>query len=183
MDERYAELLGIMSGDGCLSNTGKSNLVYICGHIKDDFEYHNNITKNLFKEIFNKEVNLYKRYKQNVVIIRFSDKVIFNELSKNLPIGIKYDKLKTPKTIVNNSKFLFSFVRGLVDTDGTIIFSKQHRKKHYYPRIEISSKSKTFLQDILFYLKKEGFYGSVSHKVKNIYLLDVPGFKNLNFWF
>ena len=46
-----AELLGIMYGDGCLSNSGSKHLVYISGHKDDDFEYHNKIIRKLFFKV------------------------------------------------------------------------------------------------------------------------------------
>lgn len=182
MDTKLAELLGLMAGDGCLSNCNNKNVVYIAGHKKDDLEYHKNVTTNLFKEIFDKKVNINFRTKQQALFIRFSDKKIFNELAKYLPIGKKYGKLELPKEIIENKEYLFAFIRGLVDTDGCMVLSKQHRKVAYYPRIEISSKSKKFLQEILLELKNNGFYGSVSHKGKQNYRLEFPGIKNLNKW-
>ncbi len=72
-------------------------------------------------------------------------------------------------------------MRGLADTDGSIIFSKQHRNVGYYPRIEIASKSEVFLREALFILTSNGFYGSVSKKWIH-YRLEIPGFKNLQRW-
>ncbi len=179
MNDEYAELLGIMTGDGCLSHTGKARYIYIAGHKQDDWEYHHNITKVLFQNLFSKEINIKERKNENTLFIKFSDKVIFNELSKFIPVGKKYDSLEIPNMILKDASFFFAYVRGLVDTDGCIIFSKQHRKTPYYPRIELTSKSKPFLISILSELKKHEFYGSVSHKGKSCYRLELPGFKNL----
>ena len=157
-------------------------MVYIAGHKTDDSDYHKNITKSLFKEIFNKEIKIQFKKKQNALFIRFSDKEIFNELSKYLPIGKKYKKLQIPPEILSRKELFFAFTRGLADTDGCIVFSKQHRIEHYYPRIEISSKSKNFLLAIFSELKKYNFYGSVSYKGKENYRLEIPGNKNLTNW-
>jgi hypothetical protein len=182
MNEKYAELLGLMAGDGCLSHTGKARYIYIAVHKVDDFQYHTKITKQLFRELFSKEIKINFRKKENALFIQFSDKYIFEELSKYLPVGKKYETLKIPEEILVNKEFLFAFVRGLVDTDGSIIFSKQHRDKAYYPRIEISSKSKEFLLVILSKLRENRFYGSVSHKGKENYRMEIPGHKNLKNW-
>lgn len=181
MNEEFAELLGIMAGDGCLSKYSHYHMVYISGHKIDDIECHERTTKTLFKNIFNKEIKIYLRKGEQTLIIRFSDKKIFEKPAKYLPIGRKYDKLKVPKEVIKNKKYFFSFIRGFVDTDGSVVFSKQHREYPYYPRIEIASKSKDLLDNILVELKKNGFYGSVSHKVKN-YRLEIPGNKNLDRW-
>lgn len=182
MNVKYAELLGLMFGDGCLSRTGRARYIYIAGHKTNDLEYHTAITKNLFKELFNKEVKIDFRKNENTLFIRFSDKLLFEELSKYLPIGNKYGNLTIPDNILQDKDFFFAFVRGIADTDGCVIFSKQHRSYRYYPRIEITSKSKAFLIEILSQLKKYDFYGSVSHKGKENYRLEIPGNKNLENW-
>lgn len=177
-----AELIGIMLGDGCLSTYQNKYIIYICGHKIDDLDYHTQTTQRLFLQIFNKNVKINFRKKEKTLFLRFSDKSIFNTFVKfGIPIGKKYGHLKIPLWIKKNNSFVFAFLRGLVDTDGCIIFSKQHRKIHYYPRIEITSKSKDFLMEILDFLENLNFYGSVSNKGKG-YRLEIPGFQNLKMW-
>ena len=181
LTNELAELLGIMYGDGCLSTAGNSYLVYLSGHKYDYFEYHTKITKKLFFEVFNKEVKIGLRKDENTLFIRFSDKTIFNVFNRlGLMIGFKRDLLRLPIKL-NSADLRFAFIRGLADTDGCIIFSKQHRRQHYYPRIEITNKSEKFLKEILHFLKLHEFYGSVSNKGVG-YRLEVPGFKNLHRW-
>src|SRR3989344_2005837 len=157
-------------------------MIYIAGHKIEDREYHEHVTKSLFQEIFNKEVKILEKPNEKTLFIRFSDKKIFTTLSKYLPIGRKYERLIVPNEILCNKNFLFAYIRGLADTDGCVIFSKQHQKYRYYPRVEITSKSKQFLLTILLKLEQEGFYGSVSHKGNESYRLEIPGPKNLKLW-
>jgi|SRR3989338_4388836 len=180
--KELAELVGIMMGDGCLSSCNGAYVTYISGHKIDDREYHEKTIKNLFLKIFGKEVFVKERRKENAIFIRFYDKAIFNILhSVGIPIGKKYDSLKIPDWIVNNSELSSSFIRGLADTDGSVVFSKQHKAVPYYPRIEISSKSGSFLEEVLSILVSKGFYGSIS-KNSQYYRLEVSGFKNLERW-
>jgi len=182
MTKELAELAGIMCGDGCLSSKKQKNMIYICGHKFDDRDYHEKKVVDLFLKIFNKKVVVQERKKENALFIRFSDKKIFDMLhSIGIPIGKKYDHLHVTNEINNSNELGFCFIRGLVDTDGSIIFSKQHRNFRYYPRIEIASKSEAFLREILFILISNGFYGSVSKKGIH-FRLEIPGFQNLNRW-
>ena len=182
MTKELAELAGIMCGDGCLSSKKQKYMVYISGHKQDDKEYHEITTKRLFLYLFNKEIRIQERKKENTLFIRFSDKKIFHMLNSiGIPIGKKYDNLKVPDWIINNSDLSFCFVRGLADTDGSIVFSKQHRNMRYYPRIEITSKSRSFLEEVFSILVSNGFYGSLSKKGP-YYRLEIPGFKNLDKW-
>jgi DNA-binding transcriptional regulator WhiA len=183
LEKDLAELIGIMFGDGCLSRTGGKYIIYISGHKKDDYLYHSQFIVPLFKRTFNKEVNVQFRKGENTLFIRFSDKSIFYELKDlGLPVGRKYDYLKIPLFIIHTPILFKRFIRGLFDTDGSVIFSKQHRTNHYYPRLEIASHSKSFLDETLKILKANGFYGSVSNKNKGNYRLEIPGFKNLKKW-
>ncbi len=176
----FSELLGIIFGDGCLSRKGNKYIVYISGN-KNEFDYMRHIKK-LFNRIFDKDVNIILRKYENTLFIRFSDKIIFNILKSYVPVGKKYGKLNIPDFVLINKKYFFHFLRGLFDTDGCLILSKQHKNIHYYPRIEITSKSEAFLEQILFYLKKAGFYGSVSSKGERGYRLEIPGFNNFKLW-
>jgi len=182
MTKELAELTGIMCGDGCLSSYKKKYIIYICGHKQDDREYHEITTKKLFINLFNKEVKIQERKEENALFIRFSDKKIFYMLNSfGIPIGKKYDKLKVPDWVIDSSELSFSFIRGLADTDGCVFFSKQHRKVGYYPRIEIASKSRIFLEEVLSILVSNGFYGSLSQS-SQYSRLEIPGFKNLDRW-
>lgn len=180
-NKELAELLGIMIGDGCLSRSGGKYLIYISGHKIDDLKYHQSITKHLFKKVFNKIVDIKFKSKEETLFIRFSDKSIFQKFkSFGIPVGKKYLDLNIP-TLVKEEKLFVHFLRGLFDTDGCIVLSKQHREIPYYPRIEITSKTEIFLIRILKRLRKFNFYGSVSNKGGG-YRLEIPGFKNLDLW-
>ncbi len=180
--EYLAELLGIMYGDGCLSKSGGQYTIYISGHKTDDYEYHVKNTTKLFDDVFNKKIKISTKKSENTIFIRFRNKKIFNTfVLLGLPIGRKYSDLKLPE-ICNVEMNFKAFARGLFDTDGCFVLSKQHRIEHYYPRIEISSKSKTFLIEILNRLELLGFYGSISNKGKDNFRLELPGNNNLELW-
>src|SRR3989339_943784 len=126
INESLAELTGIMFGDGCLSRSGGKYLVYICGHKIDDFEYHSKIIKTLFVKIFKKPTNVCFKRNENTIFIRFSDKNIFETFkSIGVPVGKKYEYLVIPDKFEDLNLFM-AFLRGLFDTDGCIILSKQH---------------------------------------------------------
>lgn len=181
-----AEFFGIMAGDGCLSHTGKSVTmnwywVYICGHKIDDKNHYDYI-KNLIKILFNRDVKVYEKNKQNAVFISIKDKLIFESLAKlGLPIGKKYEKLHIPKWICGDEKNARSFLRGLFDTDGCFVLSKQRRKIKYYPRIEIATKSDTFGREIVDLLKKLKIKSSFNKKAK-FFRIEVAGIINVNRW-
>ena len=187
MDENYTEFLGIMYGDGCLSSTHppssrwRSYIVYVSSCFSTDLEHLNHISY-LFSEIFNKDTKIRKRNDSDVAVISFNDKKIFDEIeSIGFPVGKKYGSMKVPERIKKNPKLFSSFIRGVFDTDGCVVVSRQHRKERYYPRIEITSKSRSFLEEMFGFLISNGFYGSISDK-SGCWRLEIPGFKNTRRW-
>lgn len=184
---QMAEFFGIMTGDGCLSNTGKGKgsgnkyWIYICGHKIDDRKHYGHI-KNLLKDIFNKETKICERKKENAIFIRFSDKSIFQNLVRlGFPIGKKYDKLNVPAWICNKKKNFIYFLRGLFDTDGSFVLSKQHREIPYYPRIEIVTKSRYLAEKVKELINKLGIRCSLNRK-KEYFRLEVAGNTNCSNW-
>lgn len=184
MSVELAELLGMMCGDGCLSKTQQGkHFVYCSGNRLKDKEYFGEYITNLFLKIFGKSIVAHEREDPKIIYIKFSDKQIFQFLNNlGLPVGLKYDKLKVPDIIFQDKAYQMAFVRGLFDTDGCVIFSKQHRGIPYYPRIEITSKSRKFLASVFAILISHGFNGSLSHQGKGYSRLEIPGFKNLKRW-
>lgn len=184
----FAELFGIMIGDGCLSHTGKAKgsgakyWIYICGHREDDLMHHMHIV-GLFKEVFNKIVKTQPRNDCRARFIRFSDKEIFHFFnSKGMPIGEKYEKLEIPQWIKENKEFKIAFLRGLFDTDGCFFVAKQQRLERYYPRIEIATKSKRLGEETLAALKDINIKSSLSRKGSNAFRLEVSGPTNVGQW-
>ncbi len=174
----------MMCGDGCLSKskTQVKYYIYCSGNSLKDTDYFERYVPGLFYKVFGKIISSHKRKDENTIFIKFSDKVIFEKFQKlELPVGKKYSLLKIPSFASKTAGRQLAFIRGLFDTDGCVILSKQHRKKPYYPRIEIKSKSHAFLNESLRLLKSHGFTGSISRNGEN-YRMEIAGFKNLKLW-
>lgn len=182
-----AEFFGIMTGDGCLSNTGKRKgsgnkyWLYICGHKFDDRQHYGKISK-MIESLFNKKVNIGERKKENAIFIRFSNKEIFHRLVElGFPVGEKYGKIDIPGWILAEKENSISFLRGLFDTDGSFVLSKQHRKIPYYPRIEIATKSIVLAQRVKELINRFGI-GCSLNKKREYFRLEVAGETNCQNW-
>jgi len=182
-----SEFFGVMTGDGCLSNTGKRKgsgnkyWLYICGHKFDDRQHYEYLSK-IIEILFNKKVNIGERKKENAIFIRFSDKKIFQRLVElGFPIGKKYSKIDIPNWIASEKENSTSFLRGLFDTDGSFVLSKQHKKIPYYPRIEIATKSLVLAQKVKSLINEFGIGCSLNRK-KEYFRLEVAGNANCQNW-
>lgn len=183
LNKFFCEFYGALLGDGCISKYKDSEgwerfSIYISGNKKLDSSYLKYIKESIMKEY--KIGCCYYEYKnKNSCMLHIKNKGFVIKLIKHLdiPIGIKYSKLKVSKKILqlpwNKKKFV---LRGLFDTDGSIYAKKS--EKYRYPIISIASKNQKFIEQLKLMLKEKG-YPAWSTK-RNVY---VRGIKATKEWF
>lgn len=185
MNQEFAELLGIMAGDGCLSRSSTYTVVYISGHKEDDKEYHIQFLVPLFKKLFDKEVKACERRDENTRFIRTYDPVIFDSVSKYFPVGEKSDLLSIPIEIQQNSSFMNAFVRGLFDTDGCVFLDRRSIYSRPYPRIVLEIISQKLFKQVSSYLETQ-FKISAKTRLRSgkspVYVIELYGFSQLRKW-
>jgi len=173
-------------GDGCLSyvhsyaNGGPKYFVHIAGDSRHDFKFFIYIVS-LIHKLFGLNVRIRKRVNFNGIEIGFSSKSMF-ALLRNLgfPVG-KKRHITIPDIFLQNN--LWSHViRGIFDTDGCLVFSKQHRNLAYYPRIEITSSSLELIKQLRCLLLNSEFNCSYRLAGKRCWKLEVAGVQNLKRW-
>jgi len=106
MDEDLSEILGVLNGDGHLSNFNYE--VCVVGNLKKLFEKKFGISFTLRRE-------------KSAFKLRCYSKEISNFLSSeyNLPRGNKLGKLKMPNQVLKSNIFLRNYIKGLYDTYGS----------------------------------------------------------------
>ncbi len=192
----FAELCGIHAGDGWMSSYG--NEVGYGTSIKEIkyFKY----VRNLYSKLFNFDIfRIVKRgYPYNSIELRIASKNMQNTLLlAGFPRGPKLNKLTVPKFIYKNKSYMKSFLRGLIDTDGTVHWRRYNNT--YYLILTWNTKSKTFVYEIKNLLEKLGYsphiYSTISRKTDSdrwvlwrVYLqrkgdikkfIDTVGFSNI----
>ncbi len=189
MTAELAEEIGIHIGDGSL-NVYKGNFLYsLRGHLKDDEKYYTEFIRILYRNLYGIDISIRKW--PDVIGFQLSSCAIgqFKRDILGLPLGSKVN-VAIPKNILKNRKLTLSCLRGIFDTDGTLSFEKKSRKKPYYPRIILSTVSKTLNKQIVFALNKMlGFNLSSwkedysNRKWNTINRICVRGSENLVKWF
>ena len=167
LNKELAEFIGIMVGDGHLSwypglSTYKSKSIRCDVRItcnKNEQSYINYI-KNLFYSLFKLQLNheVYKR--ADCVILRANSRGIVQFLNKicEIPLNRKTDIVSIPNVIKNaDHNVKYAFLRGLADTDFSVIFRYRKNKGHTYPTIKGGFKSKVLVKDLEFLFKELGF--------------------------
>jgi len=173
-------------GDGCLSyfqayvNGGPKYFVHIAGDSRNDFKFFTHIIS-LIHKLFGLNVRMRKRTNFNGIEIGFSSKSLF-ALLRNLgfPVG-KKRHITIPGAFLQNHLWPH-VVRGIFDTDGCLVFSKQHRNLAYYPRIEITNSSLELIKQLHNLLLGSEFNCSYRWAGKQSWKLEVAGAQNLEKW-
>lgn len=101
--------------------------------------------------------------------------------------------MSIPKIIRKDPKLVLSFIRGLADSDFTLIFTRRKKNGlHTYPRISAQFASKSIVENLEFILRENGFTLNCKYNylredkrafdsMTNFINLDGP--HNLNRWF
>lgn len=147
MNEKLAEDIGIMIGDGCISvyksKNFTNNFVSVDGNSLTDkkylLEYVSNLKSELynlnFKSLFKKNRNEMRININSQGLVQFYSKVIGLQIGKKINIGI-------PPLIWESESSIRACLRGIIDTDGSF----QIRIGNY-PQIKIGTASKKLVED------------------------------------
>ncbi len=160
LDSKLSYLSGVHMGDGSMGNYKKYYYsIEYSGHLTDEYDFYANYFNKLFKDLFNKELRVYRKFKDNgsYLCLCTQLKGIFTFLSTalNLPIGPK--KYAPIPEIIINSPYLKDFIRGYADADFCLTFKKRNSDIHYYPSISLKSSSKIMVLQLSDSLKQLGF--------------------------
>lgn len=134
-----AHLIGIHLGDGCLVNRKHGNRISYNGHFINEHIWYENYLSPLILKLFNLDIKPRKGH--NSVEITLHSKARYNFLDKvcGLPSGSK-ENCNIPKIILNgNIQIKKIFLRGLADTDFSLVFKNRHKNINYYPVINYES--------------------------------------------
>ncbi|MDE2019540.1 MAG: hypothetical protein KGJ13_04290 [Patescibacteria group bacterium] len=130
--EKLAEFLGIMIGDGHLTDYQLS----VTTNSETDME-HARFTAKIIKDLFDIEAKIQNRQFEKAVVIVASSKSAVDFIhSLGMPIG---DKIKNhvamPDWIIANNKYQKAFLRGMFDTDGSIFLDRHLINNNEYYNI------------------------------------------------
>lgn len=144
-----AEFLGILFGDGHFLRSKKAYHIGITLNLTEDGFYSNYVSR-MIKILFGLEPKIARRPDYGTLVLSIDSKVITRFLSGlGFRAGSKKGNLKVPDWIKSNKKYIRSFLRGVIDTDGSLFFTKRGTyKKNKYPVIEIKLHDERLIRDI-----------------------------------
>lgn len=189
--EELAEFIGILAGDGHVSfNTNKNN-ISITGDSRLDVEYLKYV-KSVIEQLFNLKMNIFVKKRQNTALIKFESKGIVNFLRSVGYYKHNSRNIRIPDWITENENYLLNTIKGLADTDFSLMIYKNRKVYPYYPIISIGLADKEFTILISNFLVKQGFNTNLifddsvldkrSGKIWSKTTLRLSGRQNLDLW-
>lgn len=150
-----AEFIGIMLGDGGLTHFQCS--IYLNSEIDKEFAYY---VKNLMSKLFGITPKIYVHKKHKVCRVSVSSVNLVKYLtSKGLCIGDKVRaQVGVPSWVLLNPEYVKACIRGLIDTDGSLIIHRYRikGKEYSYPKISFSNRSEPLLEFVYWGLGQFG---------------------------
>ena len=118
---KLAEFAGIIYGDGYLSP--KIYTIQVSLDLNVDYNYSMYITS-LVKDLFNINMRVYDLPLHGLRIVRINSKSLYEFLASQQFVN-EDGKKRVPSWVLRNEDYLKAFIRGLVDTDGSMYFSSR----------------------------------------------------------
>jgi intein/homing endonuclease len=179
LDENLAEVIGIIIGDGCISEykpkaQSKTRLVLlITGSWEMDINYYEKFIQPVINKAFGIPGRIYHRKDDNTVRYWITKRSIIEWfIRQGLSKGPKINRVEIPDKIIQNVIFAMACIRGIFNTDGCIYrrYSKQYKShsKYYanYAVAEIRIKSEKLMNQISDILKAIGIKPTAVTKTK-----------------
>lgn len=175
LDESLSYFIGLLSGDGCLT---QENYILFTNADQDIVNSYKEISSKYFDSIL-----VEQRENDKVQITKGNKK--FYEFLCNIGIGGKYAHEKTtPSIILKSTKSnVISFIRGLFDTDGGAYYYEDSSHKY---KVAIALTSEQLVDEIQVLLLGLGIVGSrsinVSGRKKPLHTLEISDKQSIIFF-
>lgn len=187
MDERMAEFVGALIGDGYLESTPGHYRFGLVGHPENDMEYYVYL-RQIAYDLWQKSPSIGVRARGLRMTISSKEAYTLLTSELGLPIGHrKSSEVLIPSQILSDWGLLRRCIRGIFDTDGSVFSSKKPRVANY-PSLEITTSSVGLANQIRDALLAHGYrvakirsYKS-RHSVLRSYKICLYGRRNLAKW-
>lgn len=188
MDEKIAEFIGVMLGDGNLGiyKSKVNNKIKIQHRIRISLNSKNKdyikYIAQLIKDILDVKPKVYYKKKENVVDIGVyrKDKFFWVRDELGLKVSPKWNRMEIPRKY-SKGKLALPILRGLFDTDGCL--SIFNNNGVLYPRIEIKICPSPTQKQFVKILKEFNFKFTIQNLEKGKIRIRISGIKELRKWF
>lgn len=150
------ELVGIFIGDGFANKYGSSYIVEFTGNSKNEVPYFDGTIIPLVSDVFGARPHL--RIVGNAIRLRYNSKAMLDGLVEaGLPTGEKSATVSIPDVFLVEEEVSRRVLRGIADTDGSVVWDRRASYRAPYPRISFNIASPQLASQISQTLASLGF--------------------------
>jgi hypothetical protein len=181
---------GLHIGDGCLSHYLPYSYRYaLSGNLLTEEEYYERLVVPLIRSLYDLSPSI-SRYGNSIYATVYSKELLlFKSGRVGLPVGVKDGLKHLPSSVAENGKeSRAALLSGLYDADGSVKVRKTSSGD--YPRISLSQKTKSIIEDVHQFLKddfgisntmyRNEYFDARVGKLEVRWFLDINGYPNFN---
>jgi intein/homing endonuclease len=141
VSEKFAYFLGVLLGDGSVGSERRPT-IYLVGDLIEERGFYDNFLIPLIRRLFKINPYSYPRKGKLAYAVHFKSKRLVEYLVSQLDFPNEGVKKYLPAPLTSLPERVRSaFIRGLFDSDGSIVFSRKTYSDNSYPTIEIKTTS------------------------------------------
>ncbi len=177
-NRKLAEFIGILLGDGSISNTYQYRVQITLN--KNELAYRKHVT-NIIRELFGIEPRIAFRRGENAVDIQFFKRKIINFLINDLGLKTapKWNRAVIPNEYLNTT-LERDILRGYFDTDGSLVLANNNGT--LYPRLEMKISPSPMQKSFIEILERTGIKFGVYNIGRGKVRIQINGIKQINKW-
>jgi hypothetical protein len=168
-------------GDGSVGTLDRPT-IYMVGHSVDERSFYDSIIIPLIEKLFGVRPYSYTRKGKQAYALHFKSRRLVEYLVEEIGFPNKKEPKRVPLTIASAIEpIVLAFIRGLFDSDGSLIFSKKTYRNYQYPSIEIKSVSRKLAYSTTRLLSTLGFRASLGRSAES-WVVRINGCEMLEMW-
>jgi len=178
---QLAYFLAMLIGDGSVGTLDRPT-IYMVGHSVDERSFYDSIIIPLIGKLFGVQPYSYTRKRKQAYALHFKSRRLVEYLVDEIGFPNKKEPKRVPIAISSAPEsIVLAFIRGLFDSDGSLIFSKKTYSNYQYPSIEIKSVNRRLAYSTTRMLSVLGFRASLGRSVES-WVVRINGCEMLELW-
>ena len=178
---KFAYFLGVLLGDGSVG-TPERPTIYIVGNLEDERGFYDYFLIPLITDLFSIHPYAYVRKGKNSYATHFKSRKLVEYLISEIGFPGSQGPKFLPRVVSSLPDISkLSLVRGLFDSDGSLIFSKKTYQQNQYPTIEIKTVSHSLGSSLKNLLVEIGFRAALNRSAES-WVVRLNGVTMLEMW-
>jgi hypothetical protein len=181
MSEKLAYFLGVLLGDGSVGSERRPT-IYLVGDLVEERGYYDHVLIPLIRGLFKVSPYSYVRKGKSAYALHFKSRRFVEYLVSELDFPSGDVQKYLPSSVMSFPEGIrLAFIRGLFDSDGSMVFSRKTYTAYKYPTIEIKTVSHRLGLSVKQILTTAGFRSGLNRSAES-WIVRTNGEQMLELW-